>query len=139
MFIVPLRPTDAIRKWDEIEPVLKPAMTFEDGKYDLDDVWQMIKDEKAHCWIAFDGETIYGAAITQIVDYPKKSMLLVLCLAGKDFHLWDNIVKDFFVPYAREARCAGIEFLGRKGWVKRAAKLGFKPVHYVYELSLGGR
>ena len=136
MFIKVLPVDQASKYWTIIARTLAPAMLFEDGKYTLDDVRDFVERGTAQVWIALDDGLIYGAAITQIADYPQKSMLLVLCLAGKDFKLWDNIVIDYFAPYARSANCQGIEFLGRKGWVKRAARLGFKPVHIVYEMAV---
>jgi len=136
IWIIPLASSDAIRKWDEIAAMLGPALLFEDGKYNIEDVQDLVVRDRAQVWVALRSSTMIGAAVTQVVDYPQKAMLLVLCLAGKHFHLWDNIVEDSFVPYAKHYGCDGIEFYGRKGWVRRASILGFVPVHYVYELAI---
>ncbi len=136
VFILPLSSVDALRKWDDIVPLLDKAMEYEDGKYSVDDVRDFVADNKAQVWVAIQSSHVLGVAVTQVVDYPQKSMLLILCLAGKYFDLWDNIVRDHLVPYAIGYDCDGIEFYGRKGWIRRAAHLGFVPVHHVYELKI---
>lgn len=136
MDIIPLSTDAAIAMWGEISPILDPAIRFCGGKYHLNDVLDDIRAGTAQVWMVKDGVTITGISVTHVVDYARKTMLLVLCLAGKDFSLWDNIVKDHFIPYAKRHNCAGIEFLGRNGWIKRAAKLGFTPIHTVFQLDI---
>jgi len=136
MIIFQINRAKALGMWVLLSSILSAAMEYEDGKYTLDDVKGMVADDDAQVWVAIKDSTIYGVAITQIIDYPQKSMVLVLCLAGKRFDLWDNIVNDCFVPFAKYMDCSGIEFYGRKGWERRAARLGFKTVQRVYELAV---
>lgn len=134
--ILPLSPFDALCKWNVIANLLDMALVYEEGKYNLDDIKRFIGEELAQTWVALIHNEITGVAITQIIEYPQKVMLLVLCLAGKDFHLWDNIVHEHFIPYAEHNGCHGIEFHGRKGWARRAKSLGFNLVQHVYELPI---
>ena len=136
MWTIPLLKDEALNNWRDISHVLMPAMRFSGGKYNIDDCHEMVESGVAQVWVAMEDAHIIGAMITQIVDYPQKSMLVILCLAGKRFDLWDNIVDEFLIPYARKSHCAGIEFLGRKGWERRAKGLGFHPVHILYERNI---
>ena len=135
MQIIPIHPHKAYYWWESIEKILLPAIKYAAGKYTIEDVKNDVMQNKSQVWIAYDGE-IMGAAITQVANYPQKDMLIVICLAGKSFELWDNKLVEELVLYAKRIKCKGIEFLGRSGWVKMAAHLGFKPIHYLYELAI---
>lgn len=136
IWVLPLSKTDTLTKWGEISDMLEKAIKYEDGRYDVKDIRQMVIESEAQIWVAVKGTELYGVVVTHIAEYPKKTMLFVLCLAGKEFDLWDNVVEDNLIPYAKHYECSGIEFYGRKGWSKRAAHLGFVPLHYVYNLQI---
>ena len=136
MSVYLLKIDDAMARWRDIEKVLAPAMRFSQGKYQLTDIYEDVRSNYAQAWIAESSAQIHGVAITQIVRYPRKVMLFITMLAGKDFCLWDNIVNDCLIPYAKQHGCDGIEFLGRPGWDRRAKPLGFNPALTVFELNL---
>lgn len=136
MHISPIPRQMAIDEWPVLEYWLRPAIRHASGRYDLDDLFSMIQDDEAQVWVAVDGAKINGVLVTQIIDYPKKSTLFIVCMAGKNFHLWDNVVHDYLIPFAIQNECQAIEFFGRKGWERRAKRLGFETVYRTYELAI---
>lgn len=127
---------EAMARWQDIAAVLMPAMRFNQGKYQLSDILNEVAMNYAQVWVTQRGDSIQGVTVTTIVKYPQKRVLFVTMLAGKDFCLWDNVVKDCLIPYAEQAGCDSIEFLGRKGWIQRAQSLGFGPALTLFELDL---
>ena len=73
--------------------------------------------------------------VTEIVHYPRKSVLH-LCLAAGDLnHLLEKylpVVKQF----AADNGCTSLTSVSRKGFLKRFPKYGFRPKAITFELEL---
>ena len=46
-------------------------------------------------------------------------------VAGKDFHLWDEMGLSFVNKLARDEHCSHLFMTGRRGWKRRLRKLGW--------------
>ena len=81
----------------------------------------------------FGGETV--AAVTEIIDYPNSRKLHILFAAG-DYRQMIRQFLPILRNYAIEHGCDSITTNGRRGFIRRLPKVGFKPTHVVFELEL---
>jgi hypothetical protein len=61
--------------WDAVSPHLKKAADYTYGRYEVDDILDCITDYDYTLWIAFDEESIKGAVVTMMAQYPRKKYL----------------------------------------------------------------
>ena len=92
--------------------------------YGLDHLGKCVEDESMQLWLARKGTEAYLTMITEIVEYPKMTVLNAVAIAGKNV----TDVFPFFKDLQRWARLSGIEAVmagGRSGWGKLLKPLGF--------------
>jgi len=88
-------------------------------------------------WIAVrEDQTIVGAQITQITDYPSKRMLTSMFTGGSAVRGWRDLMMARLEDWARANQCVGIEGEGRAGWVKLLERYGVKQRLISYEKDL---
>jgi hypothetical protein len=97
-----------------------------ENKADLKEVLPGLLDGTKQLWILHRGQEMIGAGVTEIHQYPKKKICRVVALGSEPntmpewFAQWSRITE-----WARAQRCEGFEIIGRRGWVRRTASLGF--------------
>jgi hypothetical protein len=86
-------------------------------------------------WVAHQEGQVYGHVITEIKDYPRCKMLIVQYCAGEEDHMQyaEDEMFDLLDRFAKDAGCAGVEFVGRPGWRKQANKYGFSVQSVMYQ------
>lgn len=133
--IVPVKHLDIF--WQQVEPILKPAADYSNGRYLIEDVYKYIIDESMALWVAHDEGKIVAAATTHKIDYPQKTVLGIGFWGGliplEDF---GPQLLEILRQYARETGCVCIEGYGRNGWSRRLKDFGYKKTHEVFELPL---
>lgn len=122
--------------WPDVASLLERAIIYSDGKYQIDDVYQFLKDRAMQLWVAFNNEGLLKACcISQIVSYPRKKVLILIFVAGIDSTEWIHFA-DVLKEFAMDKQCQSIEFYGRPGWEKLTKQLGFKKIHTVFKFDL---
>lgn len=71
--------------WPKIEVILNQNSSVWDEYYDIVDLYDRIIMGTMQLWTVNDDEKFYLAAITEILDFPKISVLNVLWLGGEKF------------------------------------------------------
>ena len=66
-----------------------------------------------------------GAAVTEVLQYPRKKALAVVFLSGDDFSEWIPEIDKKFVDFAKVLECDFVEACGRAGWERKVKKLGW--------------
>lgn len=92
-----------------------------------------------YLFIAYEGNTIYGHVIVEVKQYPQCKMLTVQYCAGEPNHM-QHVEEEMFETlekFAKDAGCAGVEFVGRPGWRKTANKYGYEVQDVMYQKFLG--
>lgn len=100
------------------------------GTHSREDIVAGLKDGR---YQYFGGDTV--AAVTEIIDYPQSRRLHILFAAGD----YRQMIKQFLPilkTYAAEHGCDSITTNGRKGFMRRLPKVGFKPTHVTFELKV---
>ncbi len=136
--IVSLVPFDHINEvWDEVRPLLEPAVQVTNGRYTTYDVYVALNQHTMHLWIAADdARTIQGVEVTQIIDYPSKRVLSSLFTGGLRVREWRDPLMQILIRWARDNGCEAIEGCGRAGWVKMLQPFGVKTGLVQFEMEV---
>ena len=123
--------------WNDIETFLGPAIARSRGRWDIDSVHQSLLNEERHVWVAFDEDKkIDGVATTEFVMYPKRKMLSIEYLGGKNMNSWCWDLSDRLYSWAKDNECDGIEAVARHGFWKWVQQDGFERSYTIYEKEI---
>lgn len=108
---------------DDAWPLLEAALNAEDDQplWDIDEVRTELEEGRAHLWL---GER--SAMVTTISDI-NGTRIIECWLAGGDMGeilSLTPVIED----HARSVGCSQAHVMGRKGWVRALAPLGYE--HY---------
>tara|TARA_R110002012_G_scaffold97696_3_gene234594 strand:- start:606 stop:1052 length:447 start_codon:yes stop_codon:yes gene_type:complete len=127
--IVRLSEKDATYYWNAIEALVEKGLNKTDREYSVEDYKEYIECGYWELWIVIDTITseIKGLGVTELIDYPNFSELLVRLVTGKDGKEWINLttLENTFVDYATKNKCKRLIMYGRKGWLKILSKLSW--------------
>lgn len=122
--------------WTQIEDYLQGAADFTYGRFNVSDIKVCLYTKPQQLWIAYEGDKIYGAVVTEINTYPRKTALVMHFTGGIDLSLWKDPMLKMLQRFARDHGCSIIESYGRPGWKKVFEKDGFKQQFMFYELPV---
>jgi hypothetical protein len=128
---------DIDQVWADIESYIEGAAKYTHGRYTADDIRQTFKEGSQQLWIAYD-DKIYGAVITEIMEYPQMRALVMHFTGGIELPKWKDEMLSVLRSFAKDANCQTIESFGRTGWKKVFSKDGFKSKFMFYELPIEG-
>lgn len=127
-------PTEAANIRDQIEPFMKRACDRSGGRYGVEDVYDSIAAGRCHLWIVFEpGMKIVLALTTVFSVFPKSKWLTVQFAGGGELNRCKRLVLSTLERFAKDNDCAGVEAVGRAGWSRRVASLGYQEQHRFYE------
>ena len=118
--VVLIQPDDLDLVWDEVVPLIEAALKYSEGEVIPEDLVQPIKTGKMQLWVAMSGGVI-AAMITEIVVYPRKRVLRVITIAGKDgrgMSRWYGFL-PLVEGFALSNNCSSLEAWTRKGMAKK--------------------
>ena len=128
-----IAPKDLRAHWDYLRPKLELVLQKSPEQWIPEDVYADILNGHSLLWIAFKVDKPIAFIVGQIQ-------------ANQTFHLWagycDPHIDDYFKWHmieeiAQEAKCKRISFESwRKGWARKAKRLGFVPRKYIKELRV---
>jgi hypothetical protein len=124
--------------WDRVEPHMEKAAEYTFGRYTVDDIYDSVKEHDYQLWVAFDGDTILGAVVTQIMTYPRLKALNMIFCGGEDLEKWKTPMLELLQRFGADKSCDCIESTGRRGWAKVFAGDGYKERWVIYELPVKG-
>lgn len=116
-------------------PHLNSSSRWTRGRATVDDILQMILSGQMQLWVAHDERNIFGHVITEIKAYPRCKMLTVQYCAMQSGALEqvEDVMQQIAERFAKDAGCAGIEFVGRPGWRATAKKYGYEVQSVMYQ------
>lgn len=80
-----MTPEDIPLIWEFVVSDLERAVKENDGEAGLDDVLRNLLSGQHILWVAWNGFEILGCCTTFIHDYPKKRVLFIGLMAGRNF------------------------------------------------------
>jgi hypothetical protein len=127
---------DVDQVWSLIYGYMEGAAKYTHGRYTVDDIKSsFIKNHNQQLWIAYD-DKIYGAVITEIIQYPQMKALIMHFTGGIELPKWKDEMLSVLRSFAKDVNCQTIESFGRTGWKKVFSKDGFKSKFMFYELPV---
>ena len=128
-------PTGLMNIWDQVEPLLKTAIDYADGKYTTDDIRKYIKHSEMQLWFAARKDKVEGCCITRIYDYPQQRRLGIEYTAGVCLKNWLHFLKPI-VEWGKAQGCVAVESYAREGWIRAEKDIQFKKIHTVIRAYL---
>ena len=116
-------------------PLLTKSQEWTRGRATVDDILRFVFNGQMQLWIGHEEGKIYGHVITEVKDYPRRRMLVVQYCAMQTGTLEEveDHMQDLASRFAKDAGCAGIEFIGRPGWRNTANKYGYTTQSVTYQ------
>jgi len=111
--------------WSAAEPYITDALEYGVGEFTTEDIKSGCKATEMQLWVIID-DTIKGAFVTRLMNYPQYKVLLILVLAGGDGDKYKKEVDALLMAFAKDKGCKRLEFFGRKGWGKYLKDLNYK-------------
>lgn len=134
---VSLVPKDyALQVWPQVEGYVAKATKYASGKYEPEDVLDLVMQYDYPLWIAFDDAGIKGVVVTKFIQYPRKKYLFLEFCGGKDGFSWKAPMLSILRSWARDNGCDGIEGAGRDGWQRVFGRDGYVPTLRHFEMPL---
>jgi hypothetical protein len=122
--------------WKTIEPYMEKAAEYTYGRYTSDDIYDSLKEYDHHLWVAFDGDKIKGAVVTNIITYPRRKVLCMSFCGGTELKNWKDPMLELLRQFAKDVGCDGIEATARRGWAKVFENDGYKGHWVTFELPI---
>lgn len=135
--------TDVPMAWPDARPFIESALASRTatGECYLEDIYvRLLMGDtgplKASLWIVrrTDGR-IFGAAVTQIVTYGRRTVVQIPYLSGRDFSDWAHLIRDV-QEYAMEIGADAIELLARDGFGKALDAFGIKKMWTMFRIPV---
>ncbi len=124
--------------WSQVEGFLEGAAEYTHGRYRVDNIYDRIVEDGYQLWVAIEGETIIGAVVTSVTNYPQKKVLSMPYCGGVDLHKWKDPMLAILRRFAAQVGCEAIEATARKGWAKIFKDDGYQERWVTFELPLQG-
>ena len=119
--VVLIQPDDLEMLWDEVVPLIEAALKYSEGEVIPEDLIKPIKIGKMQLWTALSEGSVIASMITEIVVYPRKRVLRVITIAGKDgrgMSRWYGFL-PLVEGFALSNNCSSLEAWTRKGMAKK--------------------
>ena len=125
--------------WPKIEEYMHGAAKYTYGRFTKEDILVEVLTKPQQLWIAFDEQdnnAIYGAVVTEIIDYPRMRALVMHFTGGKDLPKWKAEMLSLLRRFSKDQGCSIIESYGRPGWEKVFKDDGHTKRFTFYELPV---
>ena len=121
-------------------PFLQESQRASRGRATVDDILRFVLNGQMQLWAVHTAGNVRGHVITEIKQYPQCKLLTVQYTAMKPGTLAEieDTLQETAERFARDAGCAGSEFVGRPGWAKPADKYGYAVQSVVYQKFFEG-
>jgi hypothetical protein len=124
--------------WPDIAPYLDDAIEYSRGELTPDSIKRALKLRDMQLVVPVDEENeIIGIVLTEIRQMPSGlRVTYVLGLAGDRFPEWMELGSQALKSWAGSVDAPVVHMVGRRGWSKRLAKLGWKEDAVLMTLDL---
>ena len=122
--------------WPKVEAFLEGAAEYTHGRFTASNIYDRIVEDGYVLWVAFEGDVIIGAVVTNVLDYPQKKVLAMPYCGGVELVKWKDPMLALLRKFAAQVGCQAIEATARKGWAKVFKDDGYKEQWVTFELPL---
>ena len=104
--------------WDEVSPLIEKALLHAEGELVPEDIKKHLGKGDLRLWVALENKDIIAAMVTEIIQYPRKKIVRIITLAGKDMSMWYDFL-PMIEGYAIRNNCSSLEAWTRKGMTRK--------------------
>ena len=109
-------PQQVAQFWLYVGPLIKSAM--EKGRLsDYADVEHSVRNGSALLWIAWNGEKIKAAAVTELGQANGEKFCTIVACGGSERGRWLHLLAGL-EAYGKAEGCVAMRVYGRRGWLK---------------------
>jgi len=113
-----IEPDDIGLVWDDVVPLIEKALQHAEGELVPDDIKKHLDKGDLRLWIALESKEIIAAMVTEVIQYPRKKIVRVITLAGKNMDMWYDFL-PMIEGYAISHGCSSLEAWSRKGMARK--------------------
>lgn len=106
--------------WPAVEKYVADSLEFAQGCFLPEDIKEFCERGAMQMWIATRGDTVLCACISEITNYPRKRVVAVPFIGGKDMRSWFRKMLYTIEAWSKEMGCVGLQGGARRGWGKMA-------------------
>lgn len=132
-----VKPDELHEIWETIRPGLLEVNKHATG-WIIEDVYMAIKTTHSVLHLGYIAGEYAGFIVTSNEKVPRGTIINIWCLyhVNNDFSLFEENIEQVR-SWAKNIGAYAIRMQSpRRGWEKQAPKLGFRPIHTVYELDV---
>ena len=104
--------------WDDVAPLIGKALQHAEGELVPDDIKKHLDKGDLRLWVALEGKETIAAMVTEVIQYPRKKIVRVITLAGKNMDMWYDFL-PMIEGYAIRNGCSSLEAWSRKGMARK--------------------
>lgn len=113
-------PTHVAGIWPLVEKYVADSLEFAQGCFLPEDIKVFCERGAMQLWIATKGDNVLCACVSEIVNYPRKRVISVPFIGGKDMRSWFRKMLYTIEAWSKEMGCVGLQGGARRGWGKLA-------------------
>ena len=113
-----VNPEDITYVWDDALPLLNKALKHSEGELEAEDLIKHLDKGDLRMWVAMQDNEIIACMVTEIITYPRKKIVRVITLSGKDMDMWYDFL-PVLEGYAVNNECSSLEAWTRKGMTRK--------------------
>ena len=102
--------------------LLERALAHSQGTHLWEDIVEAVEEKDMFFW---PGKR--SAAITEVLDFPRKRCMHIFLAAGDMEELKE--IEPCFVEFAKNFECDFVSLSGRAGWQRSLKDMGYKDAH----------
>jgi len=104
--------------WGDVVPLIEKALLHAEGELMPEDIKKHLDSADLRLWVALKDKDVIASMVTEIIQYPRKKIVRVITLAGKDMSLWYDFL-PMLEGYAIRHGCSSLEAWTRKGMTRK--------------------
>lgn len=120
--------------WPKVRRFISNATEYTYGRYEPEDVLELITDYGHILWIAVRGKYTIGAVVTTFIQYPRKRFLSCPFVTGDDFPAWKGPMLELLQKWAYDNHCDGLEATARLGFSRVFKDDGYEAMWQTFQL-----
>lgn len=129
-----VHPREAIQIWDVFEKRIDRVIARNPIGSTAEDILTCVQNGTMQLWLTASGK---GVGVTQVISYPQYRVLLIFIVAGEDVQEWLDAGHHQLDSFAQSQGCAHVDFIGRKGWAKLVADMGYNQEWLMMRRNVG--
>jgi hypothetical protein len=121
--------------WHTIEPLVQKSLRGIESEVTPADILEGVIDRNLMLLVVEPNDPI-GVIILSHKRTPQIAFLEIDLIGGTDMAKWMTEAHNAIILIAKKLGVSKVKALGRKGWHKHAAALGFQPKRTLFEMEI---